>query len=117
VDTNERDHNVRDLEKELAEFEQKLGFAMRRREAPLGLKTRVMARARERRQAGRSRVWMLQRLAASVVLAALCGGGVVYHNVEERRKGEAARDQVMTAMRIANRSLEHVNHRLADSSR
>ena len=101
-------------EKEIAEFEQRLHRAMQRREAPIGLKQRVLARARERRQAQRGRRWMLQRVAASVVLAAACGGFALYHqHEEEQRKGEEARQQVLTAMRITNRTLDRVSTRLA----
>ena len=101
-------------EKEIAEFEQRLHRAMQRREAPIGLKQRVLARARERRQAQRGRWWMLQRVAASVVLAAACGGFALYHqHEEEQRKGEEARQQVLTAMRITNRTLDRVSTRLA----
>jgi hypothetical protein len=108
-------------EQELAEFEQKLMFAMQHREAPLGLKQRVLARARERRQAGHGRVWILQRLAASIVLAAMVGGFVVYRQAEERtaeqKRGEQARDQVLTALRITSKTLSRVNERLAETSR
>jgi hypothetical protein len=104
-------------EQELAEFERKLRFAMQHRAAPLGLKQRVLARARERRQAGRGRVWILQRLAASIILAAIVGGFAAYHQADERRKGEQAREQVMTALRITSRTLNRVNERLADSGR
>ena len=101
-------------EKEIAEFEQRLHRVMQRREAPIGLKQRVLARARERRQAQRGRRWMLQRVAASVVLAAACGGFALYHqHEEEQRKGEEARQQVLTAMRITNRTLDRVSTRLA----
>jgi hypothetical protein len=109
------EHNER--EPDLAEFEQKLHRAMQRREAPIGLKQRVLARARERRQTQRGRWWMLQRVAASVVLAAACGGYALYHqHAEEQRKGEEARQQVLTAMRITNRTLDRVSTRLASDS-
>ena len=104
-------------DEELAAFEQRLRVAMRYRAAPMGLKSRVFARARERRQARRGWAWMLQRVAASAVLAAVVGGVAVYHQNEERRKGEIARDQVMTAFRITSRTLDRVNQKLADGSR
>jgi hypothetical protein len=111
-------------EQELAEFERKLRFALQHRAAPPGLKQRVLARARERRQAQHGRWWMLQRIAASAVLAAIFGGFAVYRQVEERalerRKGEEARQQVLTALRITNRTLDRVsdrvNERLAENN-
>lgn len=104
-------------ERELAEFERKLRVGMRHREAPLGMKQRVLARARERRHAQRGRWWMVQRIAASAVLAALLGGFAVYRQVEERRKGEEAREQVMTALRITSKTLDRVNEKLADDGK
>ncbi len=106
---------------EMAEFEPMLREAMRREDAPLGLKQRVLAQARERRQAEQRPWWkvqLVQRLGASLLLAAVCGGIAVYHQqAEERRQGEEARDQVMTALRITSRTLGRVNERLTVSSR
>jgi len=94
---------------------------MQRREAPLGMKQRVLARARERRQAQHGRWWMVQRIAASALLATIFGGIAVYKQVQERalerKRGEEARDQVMTALRITHKTLDHVNERLADNSK
>ena len=101
--------------REMADFEARLRGAMQRQEAPLGLKQRVLAQARERRRAQQPwwRVHLVQRVAASLVLAAVCGGYAVYHQqAEERRKGEEAREQVMTAIRITSKTLGRVNERL-----
>ena len=113
-----KDHNN---EQELAEFERKLRVAMQHREAPLGMKQRVLARARERRQTQRGRFWMLQRIAASAVLAAVVGGFAAYRHNEERvaeqKRGEEAREQVMTALRITSKTLGRVNERLTENDR
>ena len=106
--------SVKHNEKELAEFERKLQIAMRRQPAPVGLKQRVLARARERRQARHGRMWIVQRIAASAVLAAIFGGFAVYRQVEERRKGEEARAQVITALRIARKTLNRVGERVQE---
>jgi len=107
-------------EQELAEFERKLRFALQHRDAPLGMKQRVLARAREQRQAQHSRWWMLQRIAASALLAAVFGGFAVYKQVEERnlerRRGEEAREQVMTAFRITHKTLDRVGDRVNEGS-
>ena len=124
VERNEMDKNEM-KDRELVEFEQKLRIAMQHRDAPLGLKQRVLAKAREgareRRQTQRTRVWMWQRIAASVLLAVAIGGFAVYRQVEERaleqKKGEEAREQVLTAFRITSRTLGRVNERLTVSSR
>jgi hypothetical protein len=103
------EHNERDLQ----EFERKLRQAMARREAPLGLKARVMARSRERRQEQRGRLWIWQRVAATLVVAAALGGFAEYRHIEEQRKGEAAREQVLTALRITSKTMGRVQERLA----
>jgi hypothetical protein len=115
-------------EAELAEFEGRLRMAMRRKDAPLGLKARVLARAREQRSAQHGQwrgEWMVQRVAAMAVLAAIFGGVAVYRQAEvraaEQAKAEAARDQVLLALRITNRALnrigEHMNERTEDDGR
>ena len=110
------EHNEMD-ERELAEFEQKLRLAMRHREAPLGMKQRVLARARESRRPQHGRWWMVQRIAASAVLAVVFGGFAVYRQYEERKRGEEARQQVLTALRITGRTLDRVSDKLADDGR
>jgi len=109
------EHNERDLQ----EFERKLRMAIARREAPLGLKSRVLAQARERRQAQHGRLWIWQRVAATLVVAVALGGFAEYRHIEEQRameqrKGEAAREQVLTALRITSRTMGRVQERLVD---
>jgi len=58
-----------------------------------------------------------QRIAAGVLLAGVVSGGVMWRQAEERRKGEQARDQVMTALRITGRALHQVNEKLAARDR
>ncbi len=99
------------------EFEKELTKALRHRAAPVGMKQRVLAMARERRQKRHGWRWTMQRAAASVVLAAAAGGLFAYRQVEERRRGEEAREQVMTALRITNRTLDRVSERLADDNK
>jgi hypothetical protein len=62
-------------------------------------------------------VW--QRVAAGLVLAAMLGGVMTWQlqRAEEQRKGEEARRQVMTALRITGRALNEMNLRLAAHSR
>ncbi len=104
-------------ERELADLERKLQIALRPQPAPLGLKQRVLARSRERRQLRHGRWWALQRIAASATLAVVFGGFAVYHQVQEHRRGEEAKAKVLAAFRITNRALEHVNERLTEESR
>jgi len=98
----------------MSEFENKLRQAIVRRPAPPGLKRRIVdQRNRRRTERFHSRVVLWQRLAACFVLAAALGGGLTWRHIEEQRKGEAARDQVLTALRITNHALNEVQARLA----
>ena len=99
----------------MEDFERELRQAFERRPAPPGLKRRLMEKRRAQRP--RRTVVFWQRLAASVALAAVLAGGVVWRNVEERRKGEAARQQVLTALRITTRALNQMNTILAAHGR
>ena len=108
------------LAPQIADLERRLRLALRHQPAPSGLRTRVLAqsqsqslsRARRARQHGST--WVLQRLAASLVLAAVFAGLVAYRQSEERRKGEAARQQVLTALRITSHALQNAGTRAND---
>jgi hypothetical protein len=99
----------------MEEFEQELRQAFERRPAPSSLKHRLMER-RHARQPGNS-VFHWQRLAAATLLTAALGGGVVLQQREEQREGEAARQQVLTALRITSHALNHMNTQLAAHGR
>jgi hypothetical protein len=104
------------------EFEQDLRQALERRPAPPGLKHRLMEK-RNQRQAERLRnasmVW--QRMAAAVLLTGALAGGFAWRNheqrLEEQARGEAVRQQVLTALRITNRALNQMNHQLTAHNR
>jgi hypothetical protein len=100
------------------ELERELQQSLLRRPAPPNLKRRILD-ARKRRNTDRfhHRMVIWQRLAACVVLAGAFGGGLAWHHVDEQRKGEAARQQVLTALRITNRALNEMNARLAARNR
>jgi hypothetical protein len=95
------------------DFERELQQGMLRLPAPPGLKRKIMARKRalDAEKSHRRVVWW-QRLAASIVLCGAVGGGITWHNVQQRHKGEAARQQVMVALRIAGRALDQMNAQL-----
>ncbi|MDE3186202.1 MAG: hypothetical protein KGM96_01595 [Acidobacteriota bacterium] len=97
------------------DFERELREAFERRPAPPSLKRRLMEQRRRQRPQGRAFVW--QRLAASLALAAVLGGAFAWHRAEERRKGEEARRQVLTALRITNHALNEMNERLVSHDR
>ena len=101
----------------MEDFEQELRQALVRRPAPPSLKRRLMERRRAPRP--RSHAVMWQRLAASLALAAVLGGAAEWswQQREERRKGEEARQQVLTALRITGHALNHMNIQLAGRAR
>ncbi len=101
----------------MEEFEQQLRQAMDRRPAPPSLKAKIMARRGAQRL--RRPVVLWQRLAAALVLAAVLGGAAEWeaHIRAERRRGEAAREQVLTALRITGHALNQMNRQLAARSR
>lgn len=102
------------------EFEKELRQALERRPAPPSLKRKVMERrglqTTERRHYYRV-AW--QRVAAGLLLAATLGGLMQWQlqRAEDRRRGEEARRQVMTALRVTQRALNEMNLRLAAHSR
>jgi hypothetical protein len=100
------------------DFERELRQAFERRPAPPSLRRKVMERRRRQNtERLHHRVVFWQRLAASVLLAGAVGGAFAWRNGVERRKGEAAREQVFTALRIANHALNVMNEQLTARSR
>ena len=109
------------------EFERELRQALERRPAPPGLKRRLMAQrdanAARRgwhawlRRAGYGRGWATAT--AALLLLAMAGGGVRWEldRRQEERRGEAAREQVLTALRITGHALNQVQTRLAEHDR
>jgi len=97
------------------EFEQELHQAFERRPAPPGLKRKLMARRSARAPRHISVIW--ERLAASIVLVAALAGGIALRQREAQREEEAARQQVMKALRITAHALNQMNAQLAAHSR
>jgi hypothetical protein len=104
------------------EFEEELRQALERRPAPPGLKRKIL----ERRAVLHTRrswfaiphvgLWM--KVAATLLIIAILGGGGLEwraaRRAEEQRRGEAARQQVLTALRITGQTLDKVQARLAE---
>jgi hypothetical protein len=99
-------------------FEDELKNALQRQEAPDGFAERVLARTAE--QAPRP-LWpslrgslgnlfaqpLLRWAALAAVCVALVVGGVHYRNFQrERARGEAAKEQLLLALRIAGSKLQ-----------
>jgi hypothetical protein len=102
---------------EMDEFERELRAAIERQPAPPGLKRKVLERRRLRAESLRHRVIWWERLAASVVLAGAVAGAAAWRHAVEQRKGEEAKHQVFTALRITTRALQQMNAQLAERTR
>jgi hypothetical protein len=104
------------------DFENELCDSLKREPAPASLKRKVMEGRQNRAQLHltrssarqRSRMIWLERIAASLVLAGVAGGAMVGHYAIERRKGEEAKQQVFTALRVTNHAFEVMNAQLQE---
>ena len=104
----------------MEDFEKDLRQAFQRRPAPPGLKRKLMQKRRgkgSQRPSGHTHFVLWHRLAASFALVAVLGGAAAWRNAEERRKGEEARRQVLTALRITGHALNQMNAQLAAHDR
>jgi hypothetical protein len=87
-------------------LENDLKRALRRQAPAPGFAGRVMQRIEnEPAKKQRTPVWW-RAAAASVTLAAILGGYAT-HKVAEHRRGERAKEQVLTAMRIAGEKVRY----------
>jgi hypothetical protein len=101
---------------DLNPIEELLKNALRRQEAPPDFTEQVLARIAEPNSvphARRDPWWsiftqpLLRWAAISATATSLLIGGIHYHNVRrERAKGEAAKQQLMLALRIAGSKLQ-----------
>ena len=98
----------------MTNFERELRERLQRQSAPLGMKRELMERRWQQRTRQRSRMIWFERLAASLVLAGVAGSAVVSHYAIERRKGEEAKQQVFTALRITNHAFQVMNRQLQE---
>jgi hypothetical protein len=103
---------------EMDPFESKLLEVFLRRPAPPRLKQRILdERARLGRERRHRRVVFWQRLAAGFALAAALGGGITWRHAEEARRGALARQEVLTALRVTNQTLERIRAQLSARDR
>lgn len=110
----------------MKELDDELRDALRREPPPAGFAERVIQLADE--QAGRetarppARGWdprrPFVRWAAAAAIVAAVGGGIQYRNLEkaraERAAGEAAKEQVIQALRITASKLQLVQERVRE---
>ena len=112
----------------MRELDDELRRALRREPAPEGFADRVLERAPRESKAPAVVLrpswnrWRFSRpivrLAAAAALIAAVGGGVAYRNYEqaraERVRGEAAREQVLEALRITASKLQLVQTKVRE---
>lgn len=111
----------------MKELDDELRDLLRRKQPPAGFAERVLRRAEERsypqdavRPATRLVAWRrpLVGLAAAAALVAAVAGGIQYRSVEkaraERAAGEAAKEQVMQALRITAGTLQLVQEKVRE---
>jgi hypothetical protein len=102
-------------------MDDELRNALRREEPPQGFADRVLQRAArgqvQQRQTSRTD-WPFRRWAAAAAIVAALAGGFQYREVrqerEERVKGEAAKEQVIQALRIAGSKLQVVQAKVKE---
>jgi hypothetical protein len=104
----------------MSSFDDELKSALRRQNPPQGFADRVLARAAEQRSRQVKSAWrdswlkifaqplpLLRWAAVAAVAIALVLGGVHYRNMQrERARGEAAKERLLLALRIAGNKLQ-----------
>jgi len=110
---------VKQPEELSSEFEQELARAMRGVDPPLGFADRVMVRARRETPVRAKVLWMprrVQQWTGGAIAAAVLAGTFFGEEVHLRHQREqAAQRQFELAMRITDRTLEHVQQQLSDA--
>jgi hypothetical protein len=97
----------------VSDLEDELRAALRRMDPPEGFAERVLARtAVARRSRGRS---VIVRLAWAATLIVVLGtGGHLYQKRQERIRGERAKQEVVLALRLVARELDHAMQKVQE---
>jgi hypothetical protein len=119
--------SIGDFEREPDEFELDLREAMQRRPAPFALKRKILERRSVKRVRRFPSAWIFQWEPATailvamvlVVVAAAAGFGEIFlmRQTQDRRRGEEAKQQVFTALRITSHALDEMNAQLEEQNR
>ena len=101
-------------------FEEQLKEALTRREPSEGFTDRVLERTIQRtrnqavaRSSGFQRAWTW-RLAPAMLAVFLAIWGAIYHQHQQRLRGEAAKEKLLTAVRIAGSKLHETRRHLIE---
>jgi hypothetical protein len=101
-------------------FEEQLKEALARREPPEGFTNRVLERTIQRTQErALARSWRFReawawRLAPVLLALLLVTGGAIYHERQQMVRGEAAKEKLLTAVRIAGSKLHETRQHLIE---
>jgi hypothetical protein len=106
-------------------LERELRMALQREEAPPDLADRILARVNERDMS--ASMWLcvvhafhlpaMKFATAATLCIALVGGSLEYrHRQQEIREGEAAKQQLMLALRITGSKLQYVENKVKETS-
>lgn len=96
-------------------FEQNLRRALQRQDPPAGFADRVLARAKQGSQekSARQTIWAaldswggLRWATACALCVLLAASGALYEHDIQQRRGEAAKEQLMLALRITGSKLQ-----------
>jgi hypothetical protein len=101
-------------------LEEELRNAMRREEPPEGFAGRILARAQEKKQSSWTGIFTSRGLRwalAGAMCLALAVAGVEYKRAQdERARGEAAKEQLMLALRITAGKLQFAQEKVQQHS-
>lgn len=104
----------------MKDFEHELREVLRRQQPPVGFAERVLRRLPN--QPSQRRVQWPRRAivwAAAAAVVVAVGGGLQYHAVQqarqERARGEAAKEQVLDALRLAGSKLQLVRAKIKET--
>ncbi len=94
------------------ELEQRLRKVLARRDAPSGFTERVLSEALDVGVAhsGRGHAW----LAAAAIVVVVAGGAVVDAELHRRARGERAKQEVLTALRVTGSVLNTVSDEIRE---
>ena len=91
------------------ELERQLRNSLGRVEPPAGFADRVLASlAQPARLAPRRPLWTAPRWAVAAALAVVVAGGSFFYQRQEQARAEAARDQLLLALRITGKQFDHL---------
>jgi hypothetical protein len=95
-------------------FEEELKKALARQEPSGDFTDRVLARVSVQRKPAAARYWQWAAVAAATLIIA-GSAGVEHQHSQQAARGEAAKQQLMTALRITGSKLHLAQTRIQDS--